>query len=192
MIDRYSRPEMARIWSEQNRFQKWLEVEVLAAEALSRLGEVPKSAVARIKKRAGFDVDRIREIEKEVRHEVIAFLSSVAETLGDDARFLHVGLTSSDVMDTAMALQLKEAASLLMDDVRDLMRVLKQLAFLEGIMVQYQVPAPCPDVHLDTEFLRGFLQVLDRVYAVLYDDHARTIGIIFKLFASMAKIWNSK
>jgi len=129
MIDRYSRPEMARIWSEQNRFQKWLEVEVLAAEALSRLGEVPKSAAARIKKRAGFDVDRIREIEKEVRHEVIAFLSSVAETLGDDARFLHAGLTSSDVMDTAMALQLKEAASLLMDDVRDLMRVLKQLAF---------------------------------------------------------------
>ncbi len=129
MIDRYTRPEMGRIWSEQNQFQKWLEVEILAAEALARLGKVPKTAVARIRKKARFKLARIREIEKEVRHETIAFLSSVAEFVGDDARFLHMGMTSSDVMDTALALQLKEAASLLIEDVRELMRVLRRQAF---------------------------------------------------------------
>ena len=129
MIDRYTRPEMGRIWSEQNQFQKWLEVEILAAEALAQLGKVPKAAVARIKKKARFKLARIRQIEKEVRHETIAFLSSVAEFVGDDARFLHVGMTSSDVMDTALALQLKEAASLLIEDVREIMRVLRRQAF---------------------------------------------------------------
>ncbi len=119
---------MARIWSEQNQFQKWLEVEILATEALARMGKVPKSAVARIRKRARFDVDRIHEIEKEVRHETIAFLSSVAESLGDDARFLHVGMTSSDVMDTALALQFKEASALLARDVRELIKVLRRQA----------------------------------------------------------------
>jgi len=129
MIDRYTRPEMGRIWSEQNQFQMWLEVEILAAEALAQLGKVPKAAVARIKKKARFKLARIRQIEKEVRHETIAFLSSVAEFVGDDARFLHVGMTSSDVMDTALALQLKEAASLLIEDVREIMRVLRRQAF---------------------------------------------------------------
>jgi adenylosuccinate lyase len=128
MIDRYSRSKMARIWSEQARFQKWLEVEVLATEALARLGSVPRNAAARIKKKARIHVGRIREIEKEVRHEVIAFLRSLAESLGDDARFVHVGLTSSDIMDTGLALQLKEAASLLVEDVRDLMKVLRRQA----------------------------------------------------------------
>ena len=129
MIDRYTRPEMGRIWSEQNQFQKWLEVEILAAEALAQLGKVPKAAVARIKKKARFKLARIRQIEKEVRHETIAFLSSVAEFVGDDARFLHVGMTSSDVMDTALALQLKAAASLLIEDVREILRVLRRQAF---------------------------------------------------------------
>lgn len=129
MIDRYTCPEMARIWSEQSQFQKWLEVEILAAEALAEMGKVPKRALSRIRRKARFNVARIRKIEKEVRHEIIAFLSSVAETLGDDARFLHVGMTSSDVMDTALALQLKEAASLLGQDARELMRVLRRQAF---------------------------------------------------------------
>jgi adenylosuccinate lyase len=129
MIDRYSRPEMARIWSEQNRFQKWLEVELLATEALAHLGEIPQKTVARIRKKARFDVARIRVFEKEVRHEVIAFLRSLAESLGDDARVIHVGLTSSDVMDTGLALQLKEASSLLLDDVKEIMKVLRSRAF---------------------------------------------------------------
>jgi adenylosuccinate lyase len=128
MIDRYSRPEMARIWSEQNQFQKWLAVEILAAEAWARLGRVPVEAVHRVKKKARFDVARIREIEREVRHEMIAFLSCLAESLGDDARFIHVGMTSSDVMDTALALQLKEASSLLIKDIQAFMKVLRRQA----------------------------------------------------------------
>jgi len=129
MIERYTRPEMAAVWSEQNRFQKWLEVEILATEALATLGQVPKAVPKRIRKNARFDVARIQEIEKEVRHETIAFLRSVGESLGDDARFVHVGMTSSDVMDTAFALQLKEAAAILRDDIRALIQVLRDLAF---------------------------------------------------------------
>lgn len=129
MIPRYTRPEMGRVWSEENGFQKWLDVEILAAEGLARLGKVPKVAIARIRKKARFDVERIREIEREVKHEIIAFLSSVAESIGDDARFLHVGMTSSDVMDTALAIQLKEAGSILIQDVRDLMKVLRRQAY---------------------------------------------------------------
>ena len=128
MIARYTRPEMGRIWSEENGFQKWLDVEILAAEALSRLGKVPIAAVARIQKRARFDVKRIREIEAEVKHEIIAFLSAVAESIGDDARYLHVGMTSSDVMDTALAIQFKEASAILDQDLKDLMQVLRRQA----------------------------------------------------------------
>lgn len=128
MIARYTRPEMGRIWSEENGFQKWLDVEILATEALSRLGKVPIAAVARIQKRARFDVKRIREIEAEVKHEIIAFLSAVAESIGDDARYLHVGMTSSDVMDTALAIQFKEASAILDQDLQDLMQVLRRQA----------------------------------------------------------------
>lgn len=128
MISRYTRPEMGRIWSEENSFQKWLDVEILAAEGLARLGKVPKAAVARIRKKARFDVKRIRAIEAEVKHEIIAFLSSVAESIGDDARYLHVGMTSSDVMDTALAIQFKEASAILSRDIKDLMRVLRRQA----------------------------------------------------------------
>jgi adenylosuccinate lyase len=129
MIQRYTRPEMGRIWTEENQFQKWLDVEILATEALGRLGVVPKGAAARIRKKARFSVARIRKIEREVKHETIAFLSSVAEYVGDDARYLHVGMTSSDVMDTAFALQLKEASAILLDDVKGLIKVLRRQAF---------------------------------------------------------------
>jgi len=128
MIARYTRPEMGRIWSEENSFQKWLEVEILAAEGLARLGKVPKAAIARIRRQARFDIKRIREIEAEVKHEIIAFLSSVAESIGDDARYLHVGMTSSDVMDTALALQFKEASALIEQDIKDLMKALRAQA----------------------------------------------------------------
>ena len=129
MIPRYTRPEMGRIWSEENGFQKWLDVEILAAEGLAQLGKVPKAAIARIRKKARFNVERIREIESEVKHEIIAFLTCVAESIGDDARFLHVGMTSSDVMDTALAIQFKEASAILLQDVKDLMQVLRRQAF---------------------------------------------------------------
>jgi adenylosuccinate lyase len=128
MISRYTRPEMGRIWTEENQFQKWLDVEILATEALGRLGVVPKGAAARIRKKARFSVARIRKIEREVKHETIAFLSSVAEYVGDDARYLHVGMTSSDVMDTAFGLQLKEASAILIEDVKDLIKTLRRQA----------------------------------------------------------------
>jgi adenylosuccinate lyase len=128
MIERYTRPEMGRIWSEENSFQKWLDVEILAAEGLARLGQVPRAAIARIRRKARFNVKRIREIEREVKHEIIAFLSSVAESIGDDARYLHVGMTSSDVMDTALAIQFKEASKLIEQDIRDLMSALRRQA----------------------------------------------------------------
>ncbi len=120
---------MGRIWTEENQFQKWLDVEILATEALGRLGEVPQAAAARIRKKARFNVARIRKIERQVKHETIAFLSSVADSVGDDARYIHVGMTSSDVMDTAFALQLKEAAAILVEDVKDLIRTLRRQAF---------------------------------------------------------------
>jgi adenylosuccinate lyase len=125
MIARYTRQEMGRVWSEENSFQKWLDVEILAAEGLARLGKVPKTAVARIKKKARFNVKRIRAIERVVKHEIIAFLSCVAESIGDDARHLHVGLTSSDVMDTALAIQFKDASAILVQDIKALMKVLR-------------------------------------------------------------------
>ena len=128
MISRYTRPEMGRIWSEENSFQKWLDVEILAAEGLARLGKVPKVAIARIRKKARLDVKRIRAIEVQVKHETIAFLSAVAESVGDDARYLHLGMTSSDVMDTALAIQFKEASAILEQDIKDLMAVLRRQA----------------------------------------------------------------
>jgi adenylosuccinate lyase len=128
MIDRYARPETAAIWSEANRFAKWLEIEILATEALAELGKVPADVPARIRENAKLDVSRIHEIEKEVHHEVIAFLRCVGESLGDDARFVHLGMTSSDVMDTGLSLQLKEASEIIREDVRRLLEVLHQQA----------------------------------------------------------------
>ena len=108
MIERYSRPEMARIWEPENKYAAWLKVELAACEAWNKLGAIPDAALKRITKKARFDVDRIDEIERTVKHDVIAFLTSVADYVGNDSRYIHIGLTSSDVLDTALALQLKE------------------------------------------------------------------------------------
>ena len=101
MIDRYSRPEMANIWSEENKYRAWLEVEILADEAWAELGEIPKEDVALIREKADFDIDRILEIEEETRHDVVAFTRAVSETLGEERKWVHYGLTSTDVVDTA-------------------------------------------------------------------------------------------
>src|SRR2546427_12567677 len=119
MIPRYTRPEMGRIWSDQNRFQQWLEVELAASEALASLGIVPREAADLLRRHAGFDVQRIHEIEREVKHDVIAFTTAVAERMAsagqaDASRWLHYGLTSNDVVDTAQALVLSEASALLL------------------------------------------------------------------------------
>jgi len=129
MIERYTRPEMGQLWTQENKFKTWLEVEILACEALAELGKIPREAVARIQERARFDVKRIEELEKEVRHDMIAFLTNVGEYVGEDARYLHLGLTSSDVIDTALGIQLKQASEILERDVQGLLDVLKAQAF---------------------------------------------------------------
>jgi adenylosuccinate lyase len=129
MIPRYSRPEMARIWEPEAKFRIWLKIETYAAEAMAELGLVPKHAADAVRKRGSFDVARIDQIEREVKHDVIAFLTSVAEKVGPDARFLHQGLTSSDVLDTCFNVQLVQAAGLLVADVDALLAALKARAF---------------------------------------------------------------
>ena len=128
MIERYSRPEMARIWDHENRYRTWLDIEIFACEAHASLGNIPADAVERIKSRARFDLDRIDEIERTVKHDVIAFLTSVADYIGDDSRFVHLGLTSSDVLDTSFAMLLAEASDLIIADIRRLMEVIKKRA----------------------------------------------------------------
>ena len=128
MIPRYSRPEMAAIWEPESRYQIWLEIETRATEALAELGAVPESAAKALREKGAFDPARIDEIEAEVRHDVIAFLTNVAEHVGEDARFVHRGLTSSDVLDTCLALQLARAADLLLADLDALLAVLKRRA----------------------------------------------------------------
>ncbi|MBI5656808.1 MAG: adenylosuccinate lyase [Geobacter sp.] len=129
MIERYSRPEMTAIWTPENRYRKWLDIEVFACEAHAELGNIPRDAVERIKAKASFDVPRIDEIEKTVKHDVIAFLTSVADYIGDDSRFVHLGMTSSDVLDTSFALLLAEASDLIISDIKRLMEVIKRRAF---------------------------------------------------------------
>ena len=129
MIPRYSRPEMARIWEPEAKFRIWLKIEITAAEAMAKLGLVPMHAAESIKRRGDFDIARIDEIEREVRHDVIAFLTSVAEHVGPEARFLHQGLTSSDVLDTCFNIQLVQAADLLIADVNALLVALKERAY---------------------------------------------------------------
>ncbi len=129
MIERYTRPEMGKLWAPESRFRKWLDVEIAACEAWAELGEVPKKALHVIKKKAGFDIKRIDEIEKTVKHDVIAFLTSVAEFVGPESRFIHKGLTSSDVVDTALSLLMREAADIIIGDIGEMMAVLKAQAF---------------------------------------------------------------
>ncbi|HXS98235.1 MAG TPA: adenylosuccinate lyase [Candidatus Limnocylindrales bacterium] len=133
MIPRYTRPEMGRIWSDQNRFQQWLEVELAATETLADLGVVPPDAALALRQHAGFDVRRIHDIEKEVKHDVIAFTTAVAETMAsagkaEASRWLHYGLTSNDVVDTAQALLLQQAAAIVIRGIEDLRDVLKRRA----------------------------------------------------------------
>ena len=128
MIERYTLPDMGRIWSDENKFSKWLQFEILACEAMAELGDVPADAVARIKKNARFDVKRILEIEDVVHHDVIAFLTNVAEHIGNDSRYVHLGLTSSDLLDTTLACQIKEAGELLLKRVATLRDTIKTRA----------------------------------------------------------------
>ena len=128
MIPRYSLPEMAVIWEPENKFKIWLKIEILACEALAKKGEVPKSALKDIQTKSCFNVERIDEIEREVKHDVIAFLTCVAENIGESARYMHMGMTSSDVLDTALAVQMKQSATLILKELKALKGVLEKQA----------------------------------------------------------------
>ena len=129
MIDRYTLPEMGALWSEETKFQKWLDVEIAVCEVHSEMGTIPREALEQIKSRARFSVQRINEIEKTTDHDVIAFTTNLAESIGEAARFVHYGLTSSDVVDTANALLLRDACDILLPKIDALMEVLKKRAF---------------------------------------------------------------
>lgn len=128
MIPRYTRPEMEKIWNERNEWQTMLDVEIAACEANAALGRIPKEAVAVIKEKADFDVERIHEIDREINHDIIAFLSAVAEYVGDDAKYIHMGLTSTDVKDTGLNVQVKQASDVILKDLEKLAEVLKRRA----------------------------------------------------------------
>jgi adenylosuccinate lyase len=125
MIDRYTRPEMGAIWTDQNRFQAWLEVEILACEAWAELGDIPKEDVQKLRENASFDINRINEIELETRHDVVAFTRAVSETLGEEKKWVHYGLTSTDVVDTALSYMIKQANAILRKDIETFIEILK-------------------------------------------------------------------
>lgn len=132
MIERYTREEIGKVWSEVNKFKKWLEVEIAVCRAWSKLGKIPEEALRRIEERAKVDEEtlgRIREYERRYKHDVLAFLSAIYEQVGEDGRYIHLGLTSSDVVDTALALLMRESLRILIRDVEEVMEELKRLAF---------------------------------------------------------------
>lgn len=128
MIDRYTRPEMGAIWTEENRFNAWLEVEILACEAWAELGEIPKEDVQKLRQNASFNIERIKEIEAETRHDVVAFTRAVSETLGEERKWVHYGLTSTDVVDTALSYVLKQANEILLKDIENFIEILRNKA----------------------------------------------------------------
>lgn len=129
MIPRYSRPKMVAIWEPENRYKIWMEIETLAAEAMAELGTIPKDVPVAVRARGAFNVARIEEIEAETKHDVIAFLTNLAEYVGEEARFVHQGMTSSDVLDTCLAVQLTQATDILLEDLDGLLAALKRRAF---------------------------------------------------------------
>ena len=128
MIPRYSRPEMTTIWDPENKFRIWFEIEAHACDAQAELGVIPKSAAEQVWKKGAWEIERIDEIERETRHDVIAFLTNLAEHVGEDARFVHQGMTSSDVLDTCLSVQLKQATDLLLADMDNLLSALEKRA----------------------------------------------------------------
>ncbi|MFS0645731.1 adenylosuccinate lyase [Siminovitchia sp. 179-K 8D1 HS] len=128
MIERYTRPEMGAVWKEENRYKAWLEVEILACEAWAELGEIPGEDVKKIRENASFDVTRIKEIEEETRHDVVAFTRAVSETLGEERKWIHYGLTSTDVVDTALSYLLKQANAIILKDLEKVISIIREKA----------------------------------------------------------------
>ena len=129
MIKRYSRKELTDIWSEENKYKIWLDVEIAAAQAMEKLGQIPKGVSSIVRKKAKINVKRIHQIESEVKHDVIAFLTSITEKAGKEARYLHKGMTSSDVLDTCFNLQLKQSGKILLKDINQLLSSIKPVSY---------------------------------------------------------------
>jgi adenylosuccinate lyase len=128
MIERYTLPAMGAIWSEQNKLNNWLKIEIAACEAWANLGKIPPEAVKVIQDKAQFKVERIQEIEAEVRHDVIAFLTNVGEYVGDESKYIHLGMTSSDILDTGLAMQMRDAVDLILEKMDKLKNIVANLA----------------------------------------------------------------
>ena len=128
MIDRYSRKEIKKIWDEKNKYQIWLDIEIAVAQAMEKNKIIPRGVASKVKNKATINVDRIHKIESKVHHDVIAFLTSITEKVGPDGRFLHKGMTSSDVLDTCFNIQLSQAGKIILKDVDELLKVLKNKA----------------------------------------------------------------
>ncbi len=161
MISRYSLPEIEEIWSEENKFDKWLEIEIAVCEALAKEGEIPQSALEKIKKNASFTVARIKEIERETRHDILAFLTAVSESLGEESKYIHLGLTSSDIKDTARALQMKEAVELILSSLKKLKGILKKQAikYKKQIMIGRTHGVHAEPVTLGLKFANWFSEI---------------------------------
>ena len=129
MIERYTSPQMKLLWSDENKFQKWLDIEILACEAMANVGIIPKSAISKIKKKARFEVKRIEKIEAKTKHDVVAFLTNVAENVGKESKYIHFGMTSSDILDTSLSLLMREAAQVILKDMEELSKSIKKRAF---------------------------------------------------------------
>ncbi|MXZ12639.1 MAG: adenylosuccinate lyase [Candidatus Dadabacteria bacterium] len=165
MISRYSREEMSQIWSDENRYRIWLEVELAVCEAWAHYGEIPADALSNIKEKADFDVKRIEELETTLKHDVLAFLTCVSEYVGDDSRFVHLGMTSSDVLDTAFSMQLREAGGLIVGGLEKLLGVLRKKAF------DYKDTAMIGRSH----GIHAEPRTLGLVFALWYDEMRRNL-----------------
>ncbi len=170
MLQRYTRKEMGQIWEPENRYKKWLDVEIAVCEAWAEMGEIPAEAVEMIKKKAGFDIARIEEIEKTVKHDVIAFLTSVGEHVGSESKYIHKGLTSYDIVDTALSLLMKESSDLLIDDLQGLLEVLKTKAF------EYK-DVPCMG---RTHGIHAEPMVFGLKFALWYEDTKRSLQRMYR------------
>ena len=130
MIYRYSRSELRKIWDEKNKYQIWLDIEIAAAQAMEKLKIIPKGVASKVKKKSKINVDRIHKIENKVHHDMIAFLTSITEKVGKEGRFLHKGMTSSDVLDTCFNIQLLQSGKIILNDINEILKILKSKRYL--------------------------------------------------------------
>ncbi|BDR56698.1 adenylosuccinate lyase [Xylocopilactobacillus apis] len=190
MLERYSRPEMEKIWSKQNQYQSWLEVEIAVDEAWAKLGEIPQEDVDKIKKNAAFDENRIAEIENITHHDVVAFTRNVSESLGEERKWVHYGVTSTDVVDTAQGYRLKQANNLLRQDIEEFLEVIKRQAikYKDTVMIGRTHGVQAEPTTFGLKLARWYSEMkrnLDRFNAVADEVEAGKISGAVGTFANV-------